>query len=135
MTNMNTTTARRSSFAVFALALLSFGLVGCGGAAWQVRRGAWSGELALHGSITEAQYSAEDAMIAHCGGRARLVYGAEAEHVAIADALTVPPREVTVDHGGRRLHYVCVSRAPMAFRGRDTATTQTASAHAGPGGL
>jgi hypothetical protein len=89
---------------------------GCNGAAWQMRRGAWSGELALHGPMVDAEYAAQDAMAAHCGGRARIVEGAEAERVALADSASVPAHEVTVDRSGRRVHYVCVSRAPVAFR-------------------
>lgn len=113
-----TTNTKALGFALFTL--LASSLVGCGGAAWQVRRGAWSGEIALHGSLTDAHYAAEDTMLAHCGGRARIVYGAEAERVAIADTSSVPPHEVAVDHGGRRMHYVCVSRAPSAFQGRQS---------------
>lgn len=118
------------------LAFLASSLVGCGGAAWQVRRGAWSGEIALHGSLTDAHYAAEDTILAHCGGRARIVQGAEAERVAIADAASVPPREVSVDHGGRRMHYVCVGRAPSAFQGRGTEVVETSARIAqSPSGL
>jgi hypothetical protein len=101
---------------LLALALSSLTLVGCGGSAWQVRRGTWSGELALHGSVIDAHYRAEDIAMEHCGGRARFVYGAEAERIAVADDSAVPARGVEVDHGGERVRYVCVERAPLAFR-------------------
>jgi hypothetical protein len=110
---------------VTGVLVLGAATTGCSGAAWTMRRGAWSGELALHGPIVDAQYAAHDQMIAHCGGRVRLVEGAEAERVALADASTRPPREVTVDTTGRRVHYVCVSRAPMEFRQGHEASEQT----------
>lgn len=100
-----------------SLFALSATLVGCGGGATVMRRGAWSGELALHGSITDAQYAAEDEVIAHCQGRARFVYGAEAERVALADG-EAAPREITSAREERTVRYVCVSRAPEAFRTR-----------------
>lgn len=115
------------------LGTLALGAVstGCSGAAWSMRRGAWSGELALHGPIVDAQHAAEDAMLTHCGGRARVVVGAEAERVMFADGATSPPREVTVDPTGRHVHYVCVSRAPVEFRGRHDAPSATAATEAG----
>jgi hypothetical protein len=109
--------------------------MGCTGAAWSMRRGDWSGELALHGPMLDAQNAAHDAMTAHCGGRARIVEGAEAERVAAADDTTRPPREVDVDTTGRRVHYVCISRAPLEFRSAHG--TPAATAHVVParGGL
>ncbi len=121
---------------ILVLGLLGSLSMGCGGAAWQVRRGDWSGELALHGPITDAHHAAEDTMLAHCRGRARIVSGAEAERVAMADSSAVPSREITVDHGGRRLHYICVSRAPVAFRGRPSTTIEVSARDNGtPSGL
>jgi hypothetical protein len=96
--------------------LLAASALGCGGSAWQMRRGGWSGELALRGPMVDAEYAAQQSILAHCGGRARIVHGAEAERAALADAASVAPHEVSIDRTGRRVHYVCVSRAPAAFR-------------------
>jgi hypothetical protein len=95
--------------------LLAVGSIGCGSSVHSMRRGDWSGELALRGPIVDAEYAAQDAMLEHCGGRARVVVGAEAERAALADRVA-PAREVWLDRTGRHVHYVCVSRAPSAFR-------------------
>ena len=94
--------------------LLANTLVGCGAGALQVRRGAWSGELALHGDVTTAEYAAQRAMLDHCGGRSRILSRREAEQVALVDGGSVA-RELAPD-GGHRVHYLCVSRAPATFR-------------------
>jgi hypothetical protein len=119
----------RPLVALASLFVLSAALVGCGGGATVMRRGAWSGELALHGSITDAQYAAEDEVMAHCQGRARFVYGAEAERVAIADGET-SPSAVRATPDDRMVRYVCVSRAPEAYRtgGHHEAPADAASA-------
>jgi hypothetical protein len=96
--------------------VLALSTIGCGSAAWQLRRGQWSGELALRGSLVEAEYAAQDTILAHCGGRARIVVGAEAERAALADATSLPAHAVSLDRTGRRVHYICITRAPAAFR-------------------
>jgi hypothetical protein len=78
-----------------------------------VRHGDYSGEIALTGEVIASHYAAEDAMIAHCGGRARFVDATEAQRVAVADpsepgkaddaAAALPPSV-------ERVYYVCVTR-------------------------
>lgn len=81
--------------------------VGCGGSAVVVRRGRWSGELALQGPVTEAFADAEVEMAEHCGGRARIVRDDEAGRI---EALDAAPRAAS-SPGAERVRYVCVTRA------------------------
>lgn len=76
-----------------------------------VRRGAGWGELALHdpGSL-ETHYAMEDAMLAHCTGRARRIAREEADALAVSDPSdpaktdpTAAPRSL------ERTYYVCVT--------------------------
>jgi hypothetical protein len=101
------------------------GCASSGQLARHVRRGAWSGELVLHGPVVDAHLAAQDQMLAHCGGRFRIVEGAQAERVALADT-SAGAHEVRVDRSHRSIHYVCVSRAPTQFRSEHEATATAA---------
>lgn len=83
-----------------------------------VRRGDVSGELALRPTFA-AHYAAEDAMLAHCGGRVRFVSAAEAAELAIVDPSdpTKVDDLVMIDPHAERLYYVCVTRAERAGLG------------------
>ena len=111
------------------VAMLASVAMGCGAGAVHLRRGSWSGELALHGDLTSSEYAAQRAMLDHCGGRSRVLSPEEAERVALADGGAA--HEVTRDASGRRVHYVCTSRAPIGFRSEPDAETTTSSASAG----
>ena len=109
------------------------GCASSGQLAHHVRRGAWSGELALHGPVVDAHLAAQDQMLAHCGGRFRIVEGAQAERVALADTSS-GVHQVRVDRSRRSIHYVCVSRAPTEFRSEHE-TTATAGVTPSASGL
>ena len=78
-----------------------------------VRQGTYSGELALTGSVIASHYAAEDAMIAHCGGRVRFVAQADASRLAVADP-SEPGKAndaaAALSPAIERVYYVCVTR-------------------------
>jgi hypothetical protein len=79
-----------------------------------VRRGAYSGEIALLGG-SSAHYAAEDAMLAHCAGRVRSVASEEAAALAVRDpGETGKPRDV-VSAEIERVFYACVTRERRAL--------------------
>lgn len=81
---------------LLVLVLSTVASAGCAGTATTLRRGAWSGELALSGNVVEARYAAEDRMLEHCRGRARILGSDEALRVRREDAseLVSAPGEV-----------------------------------------
>jgi hypothetical protein len=93
---------------VAAAAMLS---IGCGGAAHVVRRGAYSGELALSGGTVGSMDAAQLAMLEHCGGRARIVSGGEAARLSAIDPGAVAKADGAGTPDGERLQYVCVTLA------------------------
>ncbi len=114
----------KTMMVVLGLSLCGVTTVGCGsGAASVVRRGAYSGELALTGTIVESHYAAEVAMLDHCHGRARIVDRTQGAELAVRDAAggAAKADDAGLDgagldgaglDGAERLQYVCVSRAP-----------------------
>jgi hypothetical protein len=111
----------KTACVVLGLSLCGATTIGCaggtsalrqGGHVTVVRRGAYSGELALSGSVIGAHYAAELAVLDHCQGRARFVEGAEAQALAV-DTLGDDAKSGGIaPDGSEPLHYVCVSRAP-----------------------
>jgi hypothetical protein len=106
---------------------LSLALVtGCGGAQLRasrssiaiVRQGDYSGELALVGTTMSSHYAAEDAMIAHCGGRVRFASADEAARLAVADPGEASKADDTtlLSPSVERVFYVCVTREAAATR-------------------
>ena len=110
---MTTTTLsfdRRAMMAVIvaAAAMLS---VGCGGMAHVVRRGSFSGELALSGGAVASMDVAQMAMLEHCHGRVRIVNGDEAAMLSATDPGAVAKADGSATPSGERVHYVCVTLA------------------------
>jgi hypothetical protein len=93
---------------VAAAAMLS---IGCGGAAHIVRRGSYSGELALTGGTVASMDAAQMAMLEHCGGRVRIVTGDEARTLAAIDPGASAKADGESAPSGERLDYVCVTLA------------------------
>ena len=122
---------RTKKLVVGALMLvLASTTVGCGvlGTAHHVRRGAWSGELAVRGDVTGREYAAQRAMLDHCGGRSRVLSSEEAVRAALADGRD-ESQVLSTPVPGYRVHYVCTSRAPAAFLApSDTPPTATSAA-------
>lgn len=82
-----------------------------------VRQGEYTGELALTGAPIASHYEAEDAIIAHCGGRARIVSADEAQRLEVSDpGDTAKARDASVALDAERLYYVCVTRERAARR-------------------
>lgn len=96
------------------VAVAAMGSIGCGGAAHVVRRGAYSGELALTGGLVARTDAAQMAMLEHCGGRARVVSGEEALALASTDPGIAKTAGDLVQVDGEHLHYVCVTLASAA---------------------
>lgn len=90
------------TFARLGVVVLTLLGSGCAGTATVVRRGEWSGELALSGSPAEAWYAAEDRMLEHCGGRSRVLATGEAARLREEDASEVRSAE------GELMVYTCV---------------------------
>lgn len=90
-----------------ALGLMS---VGCGSASF-VRRGAYSGELALRGAAIPARHSAESAMLEHCQGRVEIVDATTGAQLAVRDAAAASKPDNALTEG-ERVHYLCVTRMP-----------------------
>ncbi len=105
---------------MLVLAVGLSGAVGCAGSGAPpihiVRQHATGGEIALTGPTVAAHDAAEDAMVAHCQGRARILSitpgadDARGAGQAKVDGDAVDPR-------AERFHYECVSRA-RALAGR-----------------
>ena len=111
---------------LLALVLIAATSTGCGAASLAatradvtrapiavVRQGTYSGELALTGSVIASHYAAEDAMIAHCGGRVRFVAQAEASRLAVADPSEpgkADDASAALSPAIERVYYVCVTR-------------------------
>lgn len=95
--------------------VVAMGSIGCAGSAQIVRRGSYSGELALTGGTHASMDAAQLAILEHCGGRARFVTDGEARALAATDPGVAKPSELrTIE--GERLHYVCVTLATSASR-------------------
>lgn len=88
--------------------------IGCGGSAHVVRRGSYSGELALTGGVYERMDAAQMAMLEHCGGRARIVSADEALALAATDPGIGKTAGEVESVDGERLHYVCTARVSSA---------------------
>lgn len=102
----------KTTMVVLSLCLLGMTTVGCGaGAASIVRRGAYSGELALSGTVIDSHYAAEAAMLEHCDGRARIVDATEGGELSVSDASDGAAKADDASISGERVHYVCVTRA------------------------
>lgn len=103
-------------------AVLGLGLVSaCAGASRPlitvVRRHDQGGEIALQGPIVASHHAAEDAMVDHCQGRARVVAVVRGDEGAGATRSTA--REVPdVREDAEHVHYVCVSRTSRTLAGR-----------------
>jgi hypothetical protein len=104
----------KTAMVVLSICLSGVTTVGCGaGAVSVVRRGSYSGELALRGAVVDSHYAAEEAILDHCQGRARIVSGTEGAELAVRDAdrdRAKPRADVAPEV--ERVHYVCVSLAP-----------------------
>ena len=102
--------------AMVALGVIGTVVVGCGARGASpitvVQRHSTGGEIALHGSIVAARHAAEDEMLAHCGGRARVLTVERAPIASVAYQGDAPPV------GAERLHYVCVTRASRLMANR-----------------
>ncbi len=92
------------------LVIAAVGVIGCGGSAHVVRRGSYSGELALTGPTHARMDAAQLAMLDHCAGRVRFVTGDEASAMAAIDPGVAKADASAVTIEGERLHYVCVTR-------------------------
>lgn len=106
----------RKQAARLAVLALGAALGGCGALGSApievVRQDSTGGELVLRGTVVAAHHAAEDEILAHCAGRARIVSVVREPEVAVATAST-PARG-----GGDRLRYVCLSRAARATADR-----------------
>jgi hypothetical protein len=96
------------------VAVAAMGAMGCGGSAHVVRRGGYSGELALSGGLHARMDAAQMAMLEHCGGRARIVSGDEALALSATDPGIAKTAGEIATVEGERLHYVCVTMASAA---------------------
>ena len=105
----------KTMMVVLGISLCGVTTVGCGaGSASFVRRGAYSGELALTGPVVGSHYAAEQAMLDHCQGRVRIVDGTAGAELAVSDASVDQAKTDAAPSDGERVHYVCVSRAPRS---------------------
>jgi len=99
-----------------ALGVIGTLAVGCGARGASpitvVQRHSTGGEIALHGTIVAARHAAEDEMLAHCGGRARILTVQPATVATVAYQGEAPPTDA------ERLHYVCVTRAARLMANR-----------------
>ncbi len=96
------------------LTIVTMGSIGCAGSAHVVRRGSYSGELALTGGAHARMEAAQSAMLDHCEGRVRMVGTEEARTMAAVDPGIAKADASTTPVEGERLYYVCVTRAASA---------------------
>lgn len=119
----NGTTTARWTITVSALAILT-GLVGCAGTTSArphitvVRQHDQGGEIALHGPLVASHHAAEDAMIAHCQGRAEIVSVVRGDAPSIRSAQHTKIDALAIPSDAEHMHYVCVSRSRRALAGR-----------------
>ena len=104
-----------------AAALGVSALSGCAGASRApitvVRQHDQGGEIALHGPVVASHHAAEDAMLAHCQGRVRVVAVVRGDE-GVGAVQSAKLETIAVPEGAEHVHYVCVSRASRAFAGR-----------------
>jgi hypothetical protein len=104
----------KHAWMVAMVAVAAMSAIGCAGSAHVVRRGSFSGELALTGGRHARMDAAQMAMLEHCGGRARVVSGDEALSIAATDPGIAKTAGEIVQVDGERLHYVCITLASSA---------------------
>jgi hypothetical protein len=107
-------TMTNKTWMLVTMVAMAMGAMGCAGSAHVVRRGAYSGELALTGGSHASMDAAQMAMLEHCGGRVRIVSEDEARTFAAVDPSIAKSEGASVAIEGERLHYVCVSLASAA---------------------
>jgi hypothetical protein len=116
----------KTTMMVLSLCVAGMTTVGCGGAGLSlahhgtggvsiVRRGAFSGELVLTGSVIDSHYEAETMMLEHCEGRVQIVDAAVGAELSVSDA-AIGAAKSDGAISGERVHYLCVTRAAAARR-------------------
>ena len=105
---------RTNTLGLMMLTIVTMGSIGCAGSAHVVRRGSYSGELALTGGVHARMEAAQSAMLDHCEGRVRMLDTEQARTMAAVDPGIAKADASPTPIEGERLYYVCVTRAAGA---------------------